>query len=114
VVAADLAESLRKALVDVRSPRQGCCDRPYAIAYVFRYRRGPARATRSAQFWNGHLIAVASWSDASATLVGFPDGRVLVVAPDPRADTLRTKLAGVAALVSPEVWRWLGSVPVCR
>jgi folate-binding protein YgfZ len=53
--------------------------------------------------------------DASATLVGFPDGRILVVAPVTSADALRTKLAAEAALVAPEVWRWLGiraGVPV--
>jgi folate-binding protein YgfZ len=53
--------------------------------------------------------------DASATLVGLPDGRILVVAPETSADALRAKLAGEAALVAPEVWRWLGiraGVPV--
>jgi folate-binding protein YgfZ len=53
--------------------------------------------------------------DADSTRVGFPDGRILVVAPDAAADALQTKLAGEAASVAPEVWRWLGiraGVPV--
>ena len=44
----------------------------------------------------------------SATLVGFPDGRIVVVAPEPSAAALRIKFATEATTVPPEFWRWLG------
>jgi folate-binding protein YgfZ len=43
-----------------------------------------------------------------ATLVGLPDGRLIIVAASASAEKLRTTLAEHAAEVSADVWRWLG------
>ncbi len=44
----------------------------------------------------------------TATIVGLPDGRMVIVAPVAFAESLRNQLAAEATAVPPEVWRWLG------
>ena len=114
LVAADLAEPLRKRLsMYVLRAKVSVTDlTPSHLRFgIGGTRAGDAvRAALGRAPGRGQVL-----SDADATLVGFPDGRILVVAPDAFADALRAKLAGEAALVAPDVWRWLGiraGVPV--
>ncbi len=114
LVAADLAEPLRKRLaMYVLRAKAAVADASPSHAIFGIGGSRAAGAVRSALGRapdRGQVLV-----DADATLVGFHDGRILVVAPDTTVDTLRTKLAGEATLVAPEVWRWLGiraGVPV--
>ena len=114
LVAADLAEVLRKRLsmyvlrskvtVADLSPAQalfGIGGKGASDAVAAAFGRAPDR---------GHVLI-----GETATLVGLPDGRIVVAAPAASAETLRKKLAFEAAAAPPEVWRWLGiraGVPV--
>jgi folate-binding protein YgfZ len=114
LAAADLVEPLRKRLsMYVLRAKVALTDLTptHALFGIGGTRAAAAlRAALGRVPERGHVLV-----DATATLVGYPDGRILVVAPEAFAEALRTKLAREAALVAPEVWRWLGiraGVPV--
>jgi len=107
LVAADLAETLRKRL----------------SMYVLRSRvtvadLSPSHALLGAGGVNAGDAVRAAFGKAPAaghvevgedtTIVAFPDGRLIIVAPAVLAESLRAKLATEATAISPEVWRWLG------
>ena len=114
LVARDLVEPLRKRLsMYVLRAKVSVTDvtPAHALFGIGGTRAGDAvRAALGRAPDRGQILA-----DAEATRVGFPDGRILVVAPAAFTDALGAKLAREAALVAPEVWRWLGiraGVPV--
>ena len=107
LVAADLAESLRKRL----------------SMYVLRAKVAVADPTPS------HLLLGVGGADAgnavraacgnapdrgqvivgdARTLIGLPDGRIVVIAPAATAGTLRDRLASATTAGSADDWRWLG------
>jgi tRNA-modifying protein YgfZ len=114
LVAADLAEPLRKRLsMYVLRSRLTVTD--VSPAHALFGVAGPraALAVRAAigQAPDPGQVLV----DDGATLVGMPDGRTIIVAPIASAESLRKQLAAEATAIPPEVWRWLGiraGVPV--
>jgi folate-binding protein YgfZ len=114
LVAADVAEPLRKRLsMYVLRARVSVTDLTPSHALFGVGGTGAGDAVRAALGrapGRGQVLV-----DPAATLVGFPDGRILAVTPDVLADALQAKLADEVALVAPEAWRWLGiraGVPV--
>lgn len=107
LIAKDLAETLRKRLsMYVLRAKVGVADVTAAHA-IFGVGGADARDAVRKAFGDaperGHVLA----RDA-ATLVGLPDGRVIIVAPSASAAKLRATLGQHAAEVSSDVWRWLG------
>jgi folate-binding protein YgfZ len=43
-----------------------------------------------------------------ATTIALPDGRIVVITANARAEALRTRLAKVSAAMPADAWRWLG------
>jgi tRNA-modifying protein YgfZ len=56
--------------------------------------RAPAR---------GHVLV-----SETESLVGFPDGRIVVITAKASGDAMAARLAGHAAAIGSETWRWLG------
>ena len=114
LVAADLSESLRKRLsMYVMRAKVSVGDLTAACAF-FEVGGGSARDAVQAAFGvapgRGQVLTVAA-----ATLVGLPDGRIVVVGPADSASAMSARLADHATAVEPQVLRWLGiraGVPV--
>jgi tRNA-modifying protein YgfZ len=107
LVAADLAETLRKRLsMYVLRAKLNVADLSVSSA-LFGVGGIAARDTVQEAFGAapapGQVLAVND-----ATLVGLPDGRLVVVGPATAADALRARLAAHVALVSADVFRWMG------
>jgi folate-binding protein YgfZ len=114
LVAADLAEPLRKRLsMFVLRSKVTIADLSPDHALLGIGGTGSPAAVRAALGPApdpGHVLV-----GETGTLVGLPDGRIVVVTPIAFADSLRKKLATDATEVSAETWRWLGiraGVPV--
>jgi folate-binding protein YgfZ len=107
LVSADLAEPLRKRLsMYVLRSKVTVADLSAVNSLLgVGGARGSdvVRAVLGAAPGRGQVVA-----GETATTVGLPDGRVVIVAPVALAESLRTKLAAEATAVPPEVWRWLG------
>ena len=107
LVAADLAEPLRKRLaMYVMRSRLTVADLASTDA-VFGIGGDHSRATVQAAFGRapdrGQVLA-----GGDETLVGLPDGRVIVVTGQASAEALAARLAARATPVSQDHWRWLG------
>lgn len=114
LVAADVSEALRKRLsMYVLRAKVSVADLSRSRA-VFGVGGAPARDAVQAAF--GAAPAPGQVLDTdTATLVGLPDGRIVVVGPAESAIDLRARLAAHATTVAPDTFRWLGirsGVPV--
>ena len=114
LVAADLAEQLRKRLsMFVLRSKVTITDLSADVALLGVGGTGAPAALHATE---GHApdpgqVLVGE----AATLVGLPDGRIVVVTSLDFAGSLRKKLAADADEVTAETWRWLGiraGVPV--
>jgi len=107
LVAADMAETLRKRLtMYVLRARVKVADLSpdVALTGVGGTRADHAvRATLDTAPEAGHVHV-----GDEATIIALPDGRFVVVTSTAHADLLRKRLAMEATAVPPEVWRWLG------
>jgi len=107
LVAADLAETLRKRLsMFVLRSKLTVTDRSSADRVLG---IGGARARDAVHAVFGAVPAAGHVQvGETTTIVALPDGRLFVVAPAALAESLRSNLATAATEVSSEVWRWLG------
>ncbi len=107
LVATDLGDTLRKRLsMYVLRAKVAVTDVTHAHALFGLGGAGAKGALRAALGDapdRGQVLA-----RDTATLVGLPDGRVIIVAPSASAERLRATLDEHAAQVSSDVWRWLG------
>jgi folate-binding protein YgfZ len=114
LVAADLAEPLRKRLsMYVLRSRLTVTD--LSPAHALFGVAGPRAALAVRAAIGPAPDPGQALVDERATLVGLPDGRMIIVAPVASAESLRKQLAAEATAIPPEVWRWLGiraGVPV--
>ena len=107
LVAADMAETLRKRLtMYVLRAKVTVADLSPDLALTG---IGGARAGHAARAALGTVPEAGHVHvGEAATIVVLPDGRIVVVTSTARAELLRNRLAAEATAVSPEVWRWLG------
>jgi folate-binding protein YgfZ len=107
LVAADIAEALRKRLgMFVLRAKVVVADLTSAHSLIGLGGAG-ARDAVGAAFGTapdaGHVVI-----GGEATSIALPDGRIVVVAGQAVAESLRTRLAHEATEVPPDTWRWLG------
>ncbi len=116
LVAADLVESLRKRLsMYVMRSKVSVAD--VSTSHVLlgvggEHARDAVRTACGEAPDPGRVIM----TDAQ-TLVGLPDGRIVVIAPVANAEDLRRRLAAATMMGSADEWRWLGiraGVPTIR
>jgi len=107
LVAADMAETLRKRLtMYVLRAKVTVADLSPGLALTG---VGGARAGHAARAAMGPVPEAGHVHVGDeATIIALPDGRIVVVTSTARAELLRNRLATEATAVSPEVWRWLG------
>ena len=109
LVAADVGESLRKRLSMYVLRAKVAVSRPHAFPRAVRRRRRRRARRRAVGVWSRARPRDKCSSCDTATLVGLPDGRIVVVGTRrERRTRCARRSPRTRATVAPDVWRWLG------